>query len=69
MVVVRYSGPAFGALTLPLLGSAAIRSPLVRVKADGTPIDVLPSLPRLEAFMDFIDLGEVCGLEQRFAQG
>jgi hypothetical protein len=68
MVLVRYSGPACGALTLLFPGSAAIRSALVRVKATGTPVDLLPSLLRFEAFLDFIGLGEVRELEQRFAQ-
>ena len=68
MALVRDSGPACGALTLLFLPGARIRPGLVRVKADGTPIDLPPSL-RLEAFMEFIGLGDVCELEQRFAQG
>ena len=68
MVLVRCSGPARGALTLLSSGTAAMRSALARIKADGTPIDLLPSVLRIEAFLDFIGMGEVCELEQPFAQ-
>ena len=68
MVLVRYSGPARAALTLLFSGTAAMRSALARIKADGTPIDLLSSLLCFEAFLDFIGMGEVCELEQRFAQ-
>ena len=47
----------------------AMRAALARVKADGTPIELLPSLIGFEEFMDFIGLPEIRELEQRFAEG
>ena len=47
---------------------AAVRAALARVKADGTPIALLPSLLAFDEFLDFIGLPEVRELEQRFAE-
>ncbi len=46
-----------------------MRGALARVKADGTPIDLLPSLLGFGDFVDFIGLPEIRELEQRFAEG
>lgn len=56
-------------LTLLLVATHAMRAALARVKADGTPIELLPSLLRFDEFVDFIGLPEVRELEQRFAEG
>jgi 2-methylisocitrate lyase-like PEP mutase family enzyme len=50
-----------------LVATAAIRSVLSRIKADGTPIDVLPSLLPFDDFLDFIGMPEIRELERRFA--
>jgi 2,3-dimethylmalate lyase len=55
-------------LSLLLSATAAMRSALARIKADGTPIDLLPSLLPFAQFLDFIGIGEVRELEQRFAE-
>ena len=55
-------------LTLLLVATQAMRAALARVKADGTPIELLPSLLPFEEFLDFIGLPEVRELEQRFAE-
>jgi 2,3-dimethylmalate lyase len=51
-----------------LAATAAIRSLLARIKADGTPIGVLPSLPGFDEFLEFIGMPEIRELEQRFQQ-
>jgi 2,3-dimethylmalate lyase len=56
-------------LTLLLVATQAMRAALTRVKADGTPIELLPSMLGFEKFLDFIGLPEVRELEQRFAEG
>jgi len=56
-------------LTILLTATAAIRSALARVKADGTPIELVPSLLPFDDFLDFIGLAEIRELEQRFAEG
>ncbi len=56
-------------LTMLLAATAAIRSALARIRADGTPIDLLPSLPPFEEFLDFIGMPEIRELERRFAEG
>jgi 2-methylisocitrate lyase-like PEP mutase family enzyme len=56
-------------LTLLLVATQAMRAALARVKADGTPIELLPSLLAFDEFLDFIGLPEVRELEQRFAEG
>jgi 2-methylisocitrate lyase-like PEP mutase family enzyme len=55
-------------LSLLLSATAAMRSALARIKADGTPIELLPSLLAFDDFLDFIGLPEVRELEQRFAE-
>jgi 2-methylisocitrate lyase-like PEP mutase family enzyme len=59
-------------LSAMLAATAAIRSVLAQIKADGTPVNALPSLiPFGEfpfgEFLKFIGLPEVRALEQRFA--
>jgi 2,3-dimethylmalate lyase len=56
-------------LTVLLAATGAIRSALARVKADGTPLELLPSLPGFGEFLDFIGLPEIRELESRFAEG
>ena len=56
-------------LTLLLVATEAMRAALARVKADGTPIELLPSMLGFSEFLDFIGLPEVHELEQRFAEG
>jgi 2,3-dimethylmalate lyase len=48
--------------------TAAMRSVLAQIKADGTPINVLPSLPPFNEFLDFIGMPEVRELERRYAE-
>ncbi len=50
-----------------LVATVAIRSVLSEIRAKGSPIDALPSMLRFEEFLDFIGLGEIRELEQRFA--
>jgi 2-methylisocitrate lyase-like PEP mutase family enzyme len=54
-------------LSTLLVATAAMRSVLAEIKASGTPIDVLPSMLGFDAFLDFIGVGEIRELEQRFA--
>ncbi len=56
-------------LTLLLVATEAMRAALARVKADGSPIELLPSLLGFDEFLDFIGLPEIRELEQRFAEG
>ena len=56
-------------LTLMLVATSAMRGALARVRADGTPIELLPSLLAFDAFLEFIGLPEIEELEQRFAEG
>jgi 2,3-dimethylmalate lyase len=56
-------------LTVLLAATGAIRSALARVKADGTPLELLPSLHGFGEFLDFIGLPEIRELESRFAEG
>ena len=56
-------------LTLLLSATSAMRGALARVKANGTPIELLPSLPAFDEFLEFIGLPEIEELEQRFAEG
>ena len=56
-------------LTLLLVATQAIRAALARVRADGTPIELLPSLLPFDEFLYFIGLPEMLELEQRFAEG
>ena len=54
-------------LSVMLAATAAIRSVLAQIKADGTPIHALGSLPPFHDFLDFIGMPEIRELEQRFA--
>jgi 2,3-dimethylmalate lyase len=56
-------------LTLLLVATDAMRAALARVKADGTPIDLLPTMLPFDEFLSFIGLPEIRELEQRFAEG
>ncbi|HTT29067.1 MAG TPA: oxaloacetate decarboxylase [Solirubrobacteraceae bacterium] len=56
-------------LSVLLAATGAIRSALQRIKADGTPIELLPSLPAFGEFLDFIGIEEIRELERRFAEG
>ena len=44
-----------------------MRAVLAEIKSSGTPIDALPSMLGFDAFLDFIGIGEIRELEQRFA--
>jgi 2-methylisocitrate lyase-like PEP mutase family enzyme len=56
-------------LSVLLAATRAVRAVLAQIKADGTPINVLPSLLPFEEFLNLIGLPEVRELEQRFAEG
>jgi 2-methylisocitrate lyase-like PEP mutase family enzyme len=56
-------------LSILLATTAAARAVLARIKADGTPINALASLPAFDEFLDLIGLPEVRELEERFAEG
>lgn len=56
-------------LTLLLSATAAMRSALARMKTDGSPINLLPSLLPFGDFLEFIGMSEVRELERRFAEG
>ncbi len=50
-----------------LAATKAMRAVLARIHVDGTPINVLPDLPRFGEFLDFIGLPEIRELEQRYS--
>jgi 2-methylisocitrate lyase-like PEP mutase family enzyme len=54
-------------LSVMLAATAAIRSVLGQIRADGTPVNVLGQLVGFQEFLEFIGLPEVQALEQRFA--
>ena len=54
-------------LSTLLVATAAMRSVLAQIKADGTPIGVLSSLLSLDDFVNFIGMPEIRELERRFA--
>ena len=56
-------------LTLLLVATEAMRAALARIKTDGTPIGLLPSLLGFDEFLEFIGVAEIEELEQRFAEG
>jgi 2-methylisocitrate lyase-like PEP mutase family enzyme len=56
-------------LSMLLAATASMRAALAQIKADGTPIDLLPSLLPFEEFLRFIGLPEIEELEQRFGEG
>lgn len=49
-----------------LAATKAIRTVLARIRADGSPINVLPELPPFAEFLDFIGLPEIRELERRY---
>jgi 2,3-dimethylmalate lyase len=55
-------------LTVLLAATEAIRSALERIRVDGTPIELVPSMLPFGAFLDFIGIGEIRELERRFAE-
>ena len=50
-----------------LTATAAIRSVLAQIRADGSPINVLPGLLGFDDFLDFIGMPEIRELDRRFA--
>jgi 2-methylisocitrate lyase-like PEP mutase family enzyme len=54
-------------LSVMLTATAAVRATLAQIKADGTPINVLPGLLGFDAFLDFIGLPEIREIDRRFA--
>ncbi len=54
-------------LSVLLSATAAVRATLAQIKADGTPINVLPGLLGFDAFLDFIGLPEINEIDRRFA--
>ncbi len=50
-----------------LVATAAMRSALAQIKAEGTPINLLPSLVPFDEFLDFIGMPEIRELDRRFA--
>ena len=55
-------------LTLLFVATQAMRAALARVKADGTPIELLPEMLPFDDFLSFIGLPEMRELELRFAE-
>jgi 2,3-dimethylmalate lyase len=56
-------------LSVLLAATGAIRAALQQIKADGTPIELVPSLPAFGEFLDFIGMDEIRELEARFVEG
>jgi 2-methylisocitrate lyase-like PEP mutase family enzyme len=56
-------------LTLLLTVTGAMRGALARVKADGTPLELLGSLVAFDEFLDLVGMDEIRELERRFAEG
>jgi 2,3-dimethylmalate lyase len=56
-------------LTLLLSATGAMRTALARLQSDGTPIELLPSLPGFDEFLSLVGIEEIRELEQRFAEG
>lgn len=50
-----------------LAATAAMRSVLAQIKADGSPVNLLPSLLTFGDFLDFIGLPEIQQLDRRFS--
>jgi carboxyvinyl-carboxyphosphonate phosphorylmutase len=55
-------------LSMLLAATAAMRSVLAQIKADGTPINLVSSLPAFHEFLEVVGLPEIRELEQRFAE-
>ena len=56
-------------LTMLLSATEAIRSALQRIKVDGTPVELVPSMLPFGDFLDFIGMAEIHELEERFVEG
>jgi 2,3-dimethylmalate lyase len=56
-------------LTLLLSATGAMQAALARLKSDGTPIELLPSLVGFDEFLKLVGIDEIRALEQRFAEG
>jgi 2,3-dimethylmalate lyase len=56
-------------LTLLLSATGAMRAALARVKTDGTPLQLLPSLVGFDEFLELVGIDEIRELERRFAEG
>src|ERR1700761_1296433 len=54
-------------LSTLLAATAAMRSVLAAIREQGTPRDVLSARPGFNEFLDFIGIGEIRELEERFA--
>ena len=54
-------------LSMLLAATAAMQEVLARIRADGSPIAVLSSLPAFDEFLDLIGMPEIRELESRFA--
>jgi 2-methylisocitrate lyase-like PEP mutase family enzyme len=54
-------------ISMLLAATRAMQTVLARIRADGTPAEVLADLPRFGEFLDFIGLPEIQALEQRFS--
>jgi carboxyvinyl-carboxyphosphonate phosphorylmutase len=52
-----------------LVATAAIRAALDRIKQDGSPIELLPSMLPFNDFLEFIGMAEIRELESRYAAG
>jgi carboxyvinyl-carboxyphosphonate phosphorylmutase len=50
-----------------LVATAAIRAALERIKHDGSPLELLPSMLPFNDFLEFIGMSEIRELESRFA--
>jgi len=55
-------------LSTLLAATAAMRAVLAAIREQGTPREVLPGLPGLNEFLDFIGIAEIRELEDRFAE-
>jgi 2-methylisocitrate lyase-like PEP mutase family enzyme len=55
-------------LSTLLVATAAMRAVLSEIKAKGSPVDTLASMPGFQDFLDFIGIAEIRELEQRFAE-
>jgi carboxyvinyl-carboxyphosphonate phosphorylmutase len=56
-------------LSTLLVATAAMRSVLAQIKADGTPVNLVPTLLPFSDFLQFIGTDEIRELERRFAEG
>lgn len=54
-------------LSTLLSATTAMRATLAEIRARGTPLELLPDMMDFDAFLDFIGIGEIRDLEQRFA--